>query len=318
MMPQVDEIVGIDVSKRKLDWCIRGVANGIVVNTPGDCEALAEMLVGRGVTVAVMEASGGYERTAAAAMRNSGILARVVDPKRVRKFADAAGKHAKTDRIDAEMIAWYGATFPSDQQTLEDVDRAPLAALVGAREDLKDMRTQCLNRGEHGQTGLAEQVRKDLIEHLDQAMAKLDAAIAAEIEAQPRFSEDAAILTSTPGISLQATAGALAWLPELGQLKHEKIGALVGVVPYDDRSAGRDGARHIAGGRHRLRRLLYMATLGAATQHNPVLKAYYQRLRAKGKPAKVAIIACMHKLLIILNTMMAKRQHWHTPEPAVA
>jgi len=92
---------------------------------------------------------------------------------------------------------------------------------------------------------------------------------------------------------------------------------VVGVVPYDDSSAGRDGARHIAGGRHRLRRLLYMPTLGAATQHNPVLKAYYQRLRAKGKSAKVAIIACMHKLLIILNTMMAKRQHWRTPEPAV-
>jgi transposase len=316
-MPQVDEIVGIDVSKRKLDWCIRSVAHGTVPNTSSDCEALAEMLLGRGITVAVMEASGGYERTAAAALRKSGILARVADPKRVRAFAGAAGIHAKTDRIDAEMIAWYGATFALDQQALDDVDRAPLAALVGAREDLKDMRTQCVNRGEHGQTGLAEEVRTDLIEHLNQAIAKIEAAIAAEIEAQPRLSEDAAILTSTPGIGLQAAAGALAWLPELGQLKHAKIGALVGVVPYDDSSAGRDGARHIAGGRHQLRRLLYMPTLGAATQHNPVLKAYYQRLRAKGKSAKVAIIACMHKLLIILNTMMAKREHWRAPEPAV-
>lgn len=318
MMPQVNEIVGIDVAKRKLDWCIRGVANGIAVNTPGDCDALAEALIGHGVTVAVMEASGGYERTVAEAMRKSGILARIVDPKRVRSFADAGGSYAKTDRIDAKMIAWYGVTFPSDQQALENVDRAPLAALVGAREDLKDMRTQCLNRGEHGQTGLVEQVRLDLIVHLDEALAKIDVAIATEIEAQSSLSEDAAILTSTPGIGVQAAAGALAWLPELGRLSHEKIGALVGVVPYDDSSAGRDGARHIAGGRHRLRRLLYMATLGAATQHNPVLKAFYQRLRAKGKSAKVAIIACMHKLLIILNTMMAKREHWRAPEPAVA
>lgn len=302
-MPQVDEIVGIDVSKRKLDWCIRGVASGTVANTPSDCKALAEALAARGVTVAVMEASGGYERGIALALREAGIRARVVDPRRIRKFAEAAGSYAKTDRIDAEMIAWFGATFPEDERPCDEVDREPLAALVGAREDLMAMRTQCQNRGEHRQAGLVERVRKGLIKHLDRAIAKLDAAIAAEIQAQPCLAEDASLLTSAPGIGPQFTAGALAWLPELGRLDRAKIAALVGVAPYDDSSGERNGARHIAGGRHRLRRLLYMATLGAATRHNPVIKAFYQRLRAEGKPSKVALVACMRKLLTILNAM---------------
>jgi transposase len=317
-MPQVDEIVGIDVSKRKLDWCIRGVAAGTAENTPSDCKALAEALAARGVTVAVMEASGGYERTIAMALRQVGIVARVVDPKRIRDFAGAAGSRAKTDPIDAKMIAWFGATFPQDERASGAVDREKLAALVGAREDLMGIRTQCLNRGEHGQTGLVERVHKDLIKHLDRAIAKLEAAMDAQIQAEPSLADDAELLTSAPGIGRQFAAGALAWLPELGQLDREKISALVGVAPYDDDSGEHSGARHIAGGRHRIRRLLYMATLGAATRHKPVIMAFYQRLRAKGKAAKVALVACMRKLLTILNAMMASRQPWRTPETVVA
>ena len=317
-MPQVDEIVGIDVSKRKLDWCIRGVATGTTVHTPSDCKALAASLVERGVNAAVMEASGGYEQTIALALREAGIAVRIVDPKRIRNFAGAAGSGAKTDKIDAKMIAWFGVTFPESERKPDDVDREPLADLVGMREDLVSMRTQCLNRGEHGQTGLVEHVHNDLIKHFNKAIAKLDAAIAKAVEAQPSLAEDAKLITSVPGLGLQTAAATLAWLPELGRIEHEKISALVGVAPYDDSSGERDGARHIAGGRHRLRKALYMATLGAATQHNPVLKAFYNRLRAKGKSAKVALVACMRKLLGILNVMLARRQAWAPPQPAVA
>lgn len=317
-MPQVEEIVGIDVSKRKLDWCIRDIASGTTGHRPSDCKALAAGFVARGVKIAVMEASGGYERTIAVALREAGIAVRVVDPKRIRKFAGAAGNCAKTDKIDAEMIAWFEAVFPENTRVSDDVDREPLAALVGMREDLVTMRTQCLNRSEHGQVGLVGRVHDDLIKHLNRAIAKLDAAIAKAVEAQPSLAEDAKLLMSVPGVGLQSAAATLAWLPELGRIEHEKISALVGVAPYDDSSGERDGARHIAGGRHRLRRVLYMATLGAATQHNPVIKAFYNRLRAKGKPAKVALVACMRKLLGILNVMLARRQAWAPPKPAVA
>lgn len=317
-MPQAEEFVGIDVSKRKLDWCIRGDVSGAAANTPEACQALAEALAVRGIKVAAMEASGGYERKIAAALRAAGVTASVVDPRRVRKFAEAAGCQAKTDRIDARMIAWFAATFPKEACVPVELDRASLVGLVGEREDFVELRARCLNRSEHGQAGLADQLRQDLIEHLDRAIARLDAAIAAEIEAHEALAKDASLLITPPGVGMQLVAGVLAWLPELGRLNDAKIAALVGVAPYDDTSAGRDGARHIAGGRSRLRRLLYMATLGAATRHNPVLKAFYTRLRAKGKAAKVALVACMRKLLTILNTMMARREPWRATQPGQA
>jgi transposase len=317
-MPQVDEIVGIDVSKRKLDWCIRDVAAGTTAHTPNDCNDLAASLVERGIKVAIMEASGGYEQTIALILREAGIAVRIIDPKRIRSFAEAGGSYAKTDKIDAKMIAWFGATFPEKEREPDDIDREPLAALVGMREDLVSMRSEWLNRAEHGLSGLAQKVHNGLIKNFNQAVAKLDAAIAKAIEAQPGLAQDAELITSVPGLGLQTAAATLAWLPELGRIEHEQISALVGVAPYDDSSGERDGARHIAGGRHRLRRALYMATLGAATQHNPVLKAFYNRLRAKGKSAKVALVACMRKLLGILNAMLAHKQAWAPPQPAVA
>jgi transposase len=313
-MPQAEEFVGIDVSKRKLDWCLRGGVGGSTANTPDACKTLAEALADRGIKVAAMEASGGYERMVAAALRAAGITASIVDPKRVRRFAEAAGCQAKTDPIDAKMIAWFAATFPKNACVPVELDRERLAGLVGEREDFVAMRTQCLNRSEHGQAGLADQLRRELIEHLEGAIASLDAAIAEEIKAHEALAEDARLLTTAPGVGPQLAAGLLAWLPELGRLSDTKISALVGVAPYDDRSGGRDGARHIAGGRSRLRRLFYMATIGAATRHNPTLKAFYTRLRAKGKAAKVALVACMRKLVTILNTMMARREAWRTPQ----
>ena len=147
-------------------------------------------------------------------------------------------------------------------------------------------------------------------------LRKLDAAIAAKIKAKPSFARRAEIIDSVPGLADQTVAGVIAWLPELGHISNEAAAALVGAAPYDDDSGGRKGQRHIKGGRRKLRNLLYMPVMGAATQHNPVLKAYYQRLIARGKEPKVAIIACMRKLIVILNTMLARDETWNPARAA--
>jgi len=149
-------------------------------------------------------------------------------------------------------------------------------------------------------------------------MRALDAAIRAKIKANPTFARRAEIVDSVPGLAGQAVAGVIGWMPELGRLSGEAAGALLGAAPYDDDSGDRKGVRSIRGGRRKLRNLLYMPVMGAATQHNPVLKAHYQRLIARGKPPKVAIIACMRKLIVILNTMLARDQTWNPPACATA
>jgi transposase len=149
-------------------------------------------------------------------------------------------------------------------------------------------------------------------------LRKLDAAIAAKIEANRVLARRAEIVDSVPGLAAQAVAGVIAWMPELGRITNEAAAALIGAAPYDDDSGERRGQRHIKGGRRKLRTLLYMPIMGAATQHNPVLKAYYQRLRARGKQAKVALIACMRKLIVILNTMLARDETWDPPARAAA
>jgi transposase len=141
----------------------------------------------------------------------------------------------------------------------------------------------------------------------------LDAAIAARIKANPVFARRAEIVDSVPGLADQTVAGVIAWMPELGHISDEAAAALLGAAPYDDDSGERKGVRHIKGGRRKLRNLLFMPVMGAATRHNPALKAFYQRLIAKGKAKKVAIIACMRKLIVILNTMLARDQTWNPP-----
>ena len=183
------------------------------------------------------------------------------------------------------------------------------------------MRVQCLNRDEHQSPALCRKLRKDMIRFLDQAIAKLDAAIADLIAQSPPLAERAALLASVPCLGRHTVAALLAWLPELGEIPNAQVAALVGVAPFDDDSGKHRGARHIAGGRWELRNILYMAVLGGATQHNPTLKAFYQRLLAKGKLAKVALVACMRKLLTILNIMVARNQPWQPqpqPGPALA
>ena len=319
MMPQEQRIVGIDVSKLKADGCIRSLAQRQSwPSTPAGEQAMVAWLREREVTAAVMEASGGYERSWAQAVRAAGIAVRIVDPKRVRHFAKSAGRLAKNDPIDAEMIAWFAATFPEASGQPHDVDRDELAMLVSARAGLLELLTQVGNRGEHKQPPVVHKALAAIGKTVTAQLAKLETAIAAKIETTSRFAARAEIIESVPGVGSHATAGLIAWMPELGLVDNKAIAALLGAAPYDDDSGKHRGDRHIRGGRQDMRNLLYMATLGAATRHNPVLKAYYQRLRAKGKEAKVALIACMRKLIVILNVMIARGETWDPNRHAIA
>jgi len=311
-MAQNGRIVGIDVSKLKVDGFIRSLQIGSSQpSTPEGEEKMIAWLQENDVQVAVMEASGGYEKRWATALRAAGIAVRIVDPKRVRHFAKSAGQLAKNDPIDAEMIAWFAETFADAVDQPHEPEREELDRLVTARASLLKVETQIENQGEHHQPRMVVTAHRVILRTLRAQLAKLEAAIAAKLAASPRVARRAEIIVSVPGLAEQTAAGVIAWLPELGQISNKSAAALVGIAPYDDDSGEHKGKRFIKGGRRKLRNLLYMPTMGAATQHNPVLKAYYQRLRAKGKEAKVALVACMRKLIVILNTMLARNETWN-------
>jgi transposase len=304
-------VVGIDVAKDKVDACIRSLSQRQTF--PSGAEGRRKLIAWlrkRKVDKAVMEATGGYERDWAKALREAGIEVRVVDPKRVRSFARSAGRFAKNDPIDAEMIAWFAETFVEAPGQSCDATREKLVQIVNARQALVDLQTSLQNRSEHTAPNVVQRVQARLLKKMAAEIAALEAAIATMVKTTPHFTELAEIIESVPGLGKGTSAGLIAAMPELGQVSNEVAAALLGVAPYDDDSGQRRGDRHIKGGRRRIRNLFYMACLGAATRHNPVLKVFYDRLIAKGKEPKVALTACMRKLICILNTMIARRQKW--------
>jgi transposase len=318
-MPQEGRIVGLDIAKRKVDACIRSLR--LRLSQPSTAEGQARMIAwlqAHQVTTAIIEASGGYERSWAAALREAGIAVRVLDPKRVRHFAKSAGRLAKNDPIDAEMIAWFGETFADAPSQPHDPDREELDGLLMARALLVKIATQIGNHAEHAPPPVAAKAFAAVAASLAGQRAQLEAAIAAKLARTQRFADQAEIIQSIPGLAGQAAAGVIAWLPELGCIGHKPAAALVGAAPYDDDSGRRQGERHIKGGRAEIRELLYIVTLGCVTRHNPVLKAYYQRLRARGKAFKVALIACLRKLVVILNAMLRRGEKWDAARYAAA
>jgi transposase len=313
MMAQNDLIVvGIDVSKDKVDACIRTLS--LRQTSPSTAEGrrtLTAWLRRHKVGKAVMEASGGYERSWAGALRDAGIEVRIVDPKRVRSFAKSAGRLAKNDAIDAEMIAWFAETFAEAAgQPPADTAREELQKLVNARQGLLDIQTKIQNRDEHDAPAPVQKMHARLLKQLATELTRLEAAIMALIKATPYFAELLEIIESVPGLASTTAANLIAGMPELGQVSNKIAPALLGAAPYDDDSGRRRGERHIKAGRRKVRNAFFMPCLGAATRHNPVLKAFYQRLLARGKEKKVALIACMRKLIVILNTMIARREKW--------
>jgi transposase len=297
---------------------------GIAADLPGSCDQgvedddqlaqghrkLVAWLRKHKVSLAVMEASGGYEREWRKVLHKAGIEARIVDPKRVRNFALSAGQLAKNDAIDAEMIAWFAETFNEAPSQTHDAAHEELVALVKARIGLVELKTRLQSQDAHAAPGQVRKAHARILKSLAAEIEKLEAAIAARIKATADFAERAEIIESVPGFAETTSANLVAAMPELGHVSDRIAAALIGLAPYDDDSGRRRGERHIKGGRRWIRNAIYMPCLGAATQNNPVIKAFYDRLIAKGKAPKVALVACMRKLIIILNTLIARRQKW--------
>jgi transposase len=318
-MAQKTTLVGIDIAKDKIDAAIRSAAVGAsFANTTEDRQKVLRWLRQHRVGVAVMEASGGYESSWAKLLRAAGIEVRIVDPKRVRHFARSAGRLAKNDPIDAAMIAWFAETFPDVVGRPHDAGREELDRLVSARTALKALEAQIANYGEHDQPAAVRRAHRAVGKTLAAQVARLEAVIAAGIEQTEQFAARADLIESVPGLGKTSAAGLIAFLPELGLVSDKAITALVGVAPYDDDSGKHRGRRFIKGGRQKLRNLLYLPIVAAATRCNPVLKTFYKRLIGNGKPAKVALIACMRKLIVILNTMLARGERWDPQRHAQA
>jgi transposase len=307
-------VAGIDVAKAHVDVDVAG-AEFVPQRFDNEAEghsAIASALKALDVGLVVMEATGGYEASLACALQGAGLAVAVVNPKQPRKFAEAMGYLAKTDRIDARVLAEFGQTLARRPdltrflRPMDDVDQQWLAALVTRRRQLVAMMTS-----ERQRLQITPKKLHPSLEAIIKAIkAQLD-----DVEGQmvghvkEHFGELDAILQSVTGIGPIASSTLIAELPELGKLNRRQIASLVGVAPFAKDSGTSKGRRRVQGGRFDIRRVLYMATLTAAFR-NPVFKAYYQRLTSAGKLPKVALIACMRKLLTTLNAMVKAGAKW--------
>lgn len=307
--PVARRVVGIDVAKAWLDAALwpDGLTARFANDGPGH-EALLSWMAKHGAEEAACEASGGYERAVLEALARAGRQARLLDAGRVRQFARAAGQRAKTDRIDAQVIARCAATFAGPALRPDPV-REALAEMVLLRRQLSTELITATQQRRSLRLPSLVALAERRIAHLKACLGEVEAAIAAHIADHAELAAPAALMRSVPGIGPTTAATLLAELPELGQISRQKIAALVGVAPFADDSGQRQGSRRMAGGRGPVRCCLYMAAL-VASRRNPRLKPVYERLRAAGKPHKVAIGALMRKLITILNAMLRNNQAW--------
>lgn len=306
--------VGIDVAKAELVVASRpGLDTWTAANDDAGIRGLVQRVAALQPTLIVLEATGGYELVSVAALAAAGMPVVVVNPRQVRDFAKATGQLAKTDRVDAAVLALFAERVQPSVRVIPDDATRELEALLTRRRQLLEMRVaeqnrlgQALGRGQR-------QVRKSLkkhIEFLDRELAMTDSDLETMVRQSPVWRERDDVLRSVPGIGPVVARTLLAELPELGQLDRRAIAKLVGVAPINRDSGTWRGRRTIHGGRATVRTALYMAAL-VATRRNPVIRTFYQRLVAVGKPKKVALVACMRKLLGILNHLLRTRQKWN-------
>lgn len=308
-MTEASVFVGIDVSKARLDVALRPAGTQFTV--PYDDAGIAAV-VGRLGPLApvgiVLEATGGLEVLLSGALATAGLPVAVVNPRQVRDFARATGQLAKTDRLDAQILAQFAEAVRPVRRPLPDASTQQLAALITRRRQLVEMLTAEKNRRGSAPRGMRDGIQTH-IDWLTQHLAQLDQDLTTAVQASPIWQAHDELLRSVPGIGPVVTRTLLAELPELGTLTRKQIAALVGVAPLNRDSGRFRGKRTIWGGRATVRAALYMGALVAA-RHNPVLKAFYQRLRQAGKAPKVALTACMRKLLTMLNAMLKHRTPW--------
>jgi transposase len=310
MKKRPSRFVGIDVSKDYLDLACRPedtrwrVAN----DNAGIAQCLAQLRQLK-PTLIVLEATGGWQGSLVVALAVSKLPFAVMNPRQIRDFAKATGELAKTDALDAGVIAHFAAAVRPTPRPLPDQTTQQIDALLQRRRQLLEILV-----AERHRVALAHPaVRDSLARHMDDLQGlinSMDEEVAAIIRTSPAWREKDDLLQSAPGIGPVLSATLQAALPELGRLNQREIAKLVGVAPLNDDSGKRSGTRHIRGGRAAVRAVLYMATL-TATRFNPVIKAFYQRLLGRGKPQKVAITAAMRKLLTILNAMVQTQTPWN-------
>jgi Transposase and inactivated derivatives len=304
--------VGIDVAKDHIDLAVRptGEPWSCPIADP-DLSRLVTRLQGLGPTLIVLEATGGYEVPVVSALATAGLPVVVVNPRQVRDFAKALGILAKTDAIDAAVLALFGERVQPAVRPLPDEALHALTALVARRRQLVEMLVAERQRRAQMKDSV---VRRDISQHirwLERRLTQTTRDIGGVLEATPAWRVKDNLLQSVPGIGPHTAAVLIAELPELGQLTRRQIAALVGVAPFNRDSGTFAGSRHIWGGRVTVRGALYMAAL-VATRFNPVIRRFYLRLLAAGKRKKVALVAAMRKLLTILNAMVKHQQSWRT------
>jgi transposase len=311
--------LGIDVSKRTLDACILpedASQEGESFVVTNDQEGVEEILsrlakLGTSVELAVMEATGRYERLAATMLAANGISVAIVNPRQARDFAKAIGKLAKTDKIDSFVLARFARAVEPRISVIPNEEAQRLQGILARRRQLIDMLVSENNRTRMAPKALAKRIRAH-IEWLEKEIERIDADLDRAIEDNAAFKANEALLRSVPGVGRVLSRTLLAELPELGTITHKRLCALVGVAPFNRDSGQRRGKREAWGGRAPVRAVLYMSAL-VATRHNPHIKEFYERLVAAGKPKKVALVACMRKLLSILNALMRDRATWRCP-----
>lgn len=309
-MNQKQIFIGIDVSKKQLDVAI-GTGDDYfrVSNDDPGIADLVRRLADLNPQLILLEASGGYEILAAAALRQAGLPAQIINPRQVREFARSTGKLAKTDRIDAAVLAYFAQLLKPPLRPWPEAQQQELAALMTRRRQLVEMVVMEKNRLG---TAWSPKVRKSLQVHLlslQQQLQELEQDLHDFIRRSPLYLEKDQLLQSVPGVGPLTSQSLLAWVPELGTLNRKQIAALVGVAPFNRDSGQLRGRRTVWGGRKQVRPSLYMATI-AACRANPVIRTFYQRLLQAGKRKKVAITACMRKLLTILNAVLKYQQPW--------
>jgi transposase len=314
---RTEAYAGVDVSKGRLEVCVRRGREAKecehtfgVSNDPAGTETLLARLVEERPALVILEATGGFERPVAAASAAAGLPIAVVNPRQARDFARATGRLAKTDRIDAQILARFAqAVRPAPRPVPEEEAQALAEITTLRRRQLVGMLTAENNRLGAATTKLVRKRLRAHVRWLEKELSRTDRDLEEAINESPTWRENEELLRGVPGVGPVVARTLLAELPELGSLPPKQLAALVGVAPLNRDSGAFRGRRAVWGGRATVRAALYMGAL-VATRHNPQIKEFYERLLGAGKPRKVALVACMRKLLIILNAMLKNRTPW--------
>lgn len=302
--------VGIDVASDKLDVFTSEKNKFFTIKRSKDSiNKLIKKLSQLNIELVAIEATGGYEAIVACSLSEANIPLSIVNPRKVRDFAKATGKLAKTDKIDAQVLAHFAEKIRPKQTKLMEPERLALRSLVRRRKTLVNMINLEKNRMSAEIHDVIKVSLKESIEYLTKSVKSIDKLIESELEGNAEYKSDAEILKSVPGVGQVLAQTLIAELPELGYIDRAAITSLVGLAPFNCDSGKMRGKRKIWGGRQSVRNTLYMSALVAAT-YNPVIKRYYNSLKDRGKPSKIALVACMRKLLLILNSMMKTKSFW--------